>query len=123
MEALKVCVELELPKEALNCCGNCDISEAIKDWDIELGKRLYLFAKAWNERNVSMPIAQKVMNALFLKWRMEELVDDTFKKSLERMKELNTKHLNTLESYYRNALFINFVADQIKALPTQMDEE
>ena len=123
MEALKVCVELDLPKEALNCCGNCVVSEAIKEWDVELGKKLYQFAKVWNERNVSMPIAQKVMNALFLKWTMEELVDDQFKKSLERMKELNVKHLNTLESYYRNALFINFVADQIKALPTQMEEE
>jgi ABC-type sugar transport system ATPase subunit len=68
-------------------------------------------------------IDQKVLNALFLRWNMNDLVDDEFKKSLERMKDLNTKHMNTLESYYRNALFISFVADQIKALPNAMEED
>ncbi|EKE36912.1 hypothetical protein ENUP19_0004G0022 [Entamoeba nuttalli] len=116
-EALKVCVELGLQKEALNCCSSCNVSEAIEEWDIELGKKLYEFARYWNERNVSMAVAQTVMNAIFLKWDLESLNSEEFKKSLDRMKELNTKHLQTLDGYYRKALFVDFVADQVKALP------
>ncbi|ELP89454.1 hypothetical protein EIN_390790 [Entamoeba invadens IP1] len=116
-EALRICVELGLPKEALNCCYHCDVKEAISDWDATLGQKFYQFARKWNERNVTMAVAQIVMEAIFMKWTLEDILDEQLKKSLQRMKELNTKHLETLDGYYRKALFVKYVADALNPLP------
>ncbi|KAL7722762.1 WD repeat-containing protein SAZD [Entamoeba marina] len=79
-EALKTSVELNLIKEAYECCENCNINKATKEWDIELIKKLVEFARKWNERNITMIISQKVFSAIFSNRNLYEITDEDFKK-------------------------------------------